>query len=68
MIREVERLVNSMKWRKSEGSDGVVVEIVEAAEQFAINKITNLANAFYKTKVEKRVDKAQFGFRKVSGT
>ena len=116
--REVEKVVNSMKWRKAEGSDGVVVEMVEAAGEFGIRKITDLANTIYstgqvpdkmkeseflvipkkngavecskhrtisimsqvakivlkvldvrlKSKVEETVDKAQFGFRKGSGT
>ena len=47
---------------------GLVVEMNEAAVEIALNKITNLANAVYKSKVEERVDKAQFGFRKGSGT
>ena len=46
---EVEKAVRSMKWRKAEGSDGVVVEMVEAAGDFAISKITNLANTIYST-------------------
>ena len=47
--REVEKVVNSMKWRKAEGSDGVVVEMVEAAGEFGIRKITDLANTIYST-------------------
>ena len=46
---EVEKAVKSMKWRKAEGSDGVVVEMIEAAGEFVINKITNLANTIYST-------------------
>ena len=38
-----------MKWRKAEGSDGVVVEMVEAAGEFGIEKITELANRIYST-------------------
>ena len=38
-----------MKWRKAEGSDGVVVEMVEAAGEFGIEKITELANRMYST-------------------
>ena len=38
-----------MKWRKAEGSDGVVVEMVEAAGEFAINKITSLTKSGYNT-------------------
>ena len=46
---EVQKVVKNMKWRKSEGSDGVVVEMVEAAGDFAIDKITKLTNAIYST-------------------
>ena len=38
-----------MKWRKAEGSDGVVIEMVEAAGEFGIRKITDLANLIYST-------------------
>ena len=38
-----------MKWRKAEGSDGLVVEMVEAAGEFGIEKITELANRIYST-------------------
>ena len=38
-----------MKWRKAEGSDGVVVEMVEAVGEFGIEKITELANRIYST-------------------
>ena len=41
---EVQKALDSMKWRKAEGSDGVVVERVEAAGEFGIEKITELAN------------------------
>ena len=49
LIGEVQKVVKNMKWRKSEGSDGVVVEMVEAAGDFAIDKITKLTNAIYST-------------------
>ena len=41
---EEEKAVRGMKWRKAEGSDGVVVEMVEAAGDFAIEKLADLAN------------------------
>ena len=44
---EVEKAVRGMKWRKAEGSDGVVVEMVEIAGEFAIEKIAELANQIY---------------------
>ena len=46
---EVELAVRRMKWRKAEGSDGVVVEMVEALGDFAITKINELANKIYST-------------------
>ena len=46
---EVEKAIKTMKWRKAEGSDGVVVEMVEAAGEFGISKITDLANLIYTT-------------------
>ena len=46
---EVRKAVNIMKWRKAEGSDGVVIEMVEAAGEFGIEKITELANRIYRT-------------------
>ena len=38
-----------MKWRKAKDSDGVVVEMVEPAGEFGIEKITELANRIYST-------------------
>ena len=50
-----------MKWRTAEGSDGVVVEMVEAAGEFAIVKITELANKIYLTDViPKRKEESEF--------
>ena len=40
-----------MKWRKAEGSDSIVVEMVEAGGDFTIRKITELANKIYETGV-----------------
>ena len=45
----MEKVVKCKKWRKAEGSDGVVVEMVEAAGEFGIRKITDLANSIYNT-------------------
>ncbi|XP_063885526.1 uncharacterized protein LOC135113837 [Scylla paramamosain] len=50
-----------MKWRKAEGSDGVVVEMVEAAGDFAIEKITELANQIYDTgNIPERMEESEF--------
>jgi hypothetical protein len=38
-----------MKWKKAEGSDGIVVEMIEAAGEYAISKITELANKIFST-------------------
>ena len=46
---EIRKAVSNMKWRKAEGSDGVVIEMVEAAGEFGIDKITELANKIYRT-------------------
>ena len=39
---EIEKAVRGMKWRKAEGSDGIVVEMVETGGDFTIRKITGL--------------------------
>ena len=44
---EVQKAVDSMEWRTAEGSDVVVVEMVEEAGEFGIEKITELANRIY---------------------
>ena len=46
---EICKAINNMKCKKAEGSDGVVIEMVEAAGEFGIDKITELANRIYKT-------------------
>ena len=46
---EVELAGKKIKWRKSEGSDGIVVEIIEAVGEFAIDKLTDKANILYST-------------------
>ena len=46
---EVEEAVRRMKWRKSEGSDRIVVEMIEAAGDIAINKLVSLANRIYES-------------------
>ena len=43
---EVEKAVRGMKWRKAEGSDGVMVEMLEPAGDFVIEKITELASKY----------------------
>ena len=59
--REVEKALGRMKWRKAEGSDGVVVEMVEAAGEFAIEKSTELANKVYRTGIiPKRMEESDF--------
>ena len=61
MKREVEKALGRMKWRKAEGSNGVVVEMVEAAGEYAIEKITELANKVYRTGIiPKRMEGSEF--------
>ena len=48
---EVEKALRRMKWRKAERRDGVVVEMVEAAGNLAIVKLTDLENKKYITQV-----------------
>ena len=58
---EIEKAVRGMKWRKAEGSDGIVVEIVEAGGDFTIRKITELANKIYETGVlTDRIQESEF--------
>ena len=50
-----------MGWRKAEGSDGVVVEMVEAAGEFAITKIVDLANLIYQSgKIPEKMKESEF--------
>ena len=59
--REVEKALGRMKWRKAEGNDGVVAEMVEAAGEFAIEKVTELANKIYRTGIiPKRMEESEF--------
>ena len=58
---EVEVAVKRMKCRKAEGNDGIVVEMVEALGDFAITKITNIANKIYHTGVvPERMKESEF--------
>ena len=58
---EVEQAVKKMKWRKAEGSDGIVVEMVEALGEFAIRKITDIANKIYRTGIiPERMKESEF--------
>ena len=58
---KVELAVKKMRWRKVEGSDGVVVEMVEAAGEFTMAKIVELSNKFYRTgKIPERMRESQF--------
>ena len=46
---EIEEAVRQMKWRKAEGSDGIVIEMIEAAGGIAIDKVLALANKIYRS-------------------
>ena len=47
--REIEHAAKKMKWKKAEGSDGVEVDMLEAAGDFAIDKLQEIANKIYST-------------------
>ena len=58
---EVKKSVRGMKWRKAEGSDGVVVEMVEAAGDFVTEKIAELASQIYDTvDIPEGMDESEF--------
>ena len=46
---EVKEVVRQIKWQKSEGNDGIVVEKVEGAGDVAINKVVGLENKIYES-------------------
>ena len=48
---EVRQAVREMKNDKAEGGDGVVAEMVDAAGEFGIKKLTKMANRIYDTGV-----------------
>ena len=57
----MEKALRRMKWRKAEGSDGVVVEMAKVTENFAITKSTDLANKIYRTgNIPERMEESQF--------
>ena len=41
--------MKKMNWRKADGSDGIVVEMIEAVGEFAIDNLTDIANKIYST-------------------
>ena len=58
---EVEQAIKKMKWKKAEGGDGVVVEMLEALGEFAISKITDITNKIYRTGViPERMKESEF--------
>ena len=46
---EIAAAMKKMKNRKSPGTDGMMIEMLNATEDFAIDKITKLANKIYNT-------------------
>ena len=58
---EVEKALRRMKWGKAEGSNSVVAEMVEAAGNFAIAKLTDLANKLRSTgNIPERMTESEF--------
>jgi hypothetical protein len=46
---EIAAAMKKMKNRKSPGTDGIMIEMLNATEDFAVDKITKLANKIYNT-------------------
>src|SRR5215469_3776404 len=46
---EVEDAMNKMKFGKAVGNDGIALEMLKALENFAVEKITTLANKIYES-------------------
>ena len=58
---EMEKALRRMKWRKAEGNDGVVFEMVETAENFAITKLTDFANKICSTgNIPEKMEESEF--------
>ena len=49
MQDEIRAAIRAMKKGKAAGEDGIVIEIIEATEEFGIRKITDLANRIYES-------------------
>ena len=67
---EVRQAVKDMKNDKAEGGDGVVAEMVEAAGEFGIKKLTELANKIYDSGIipEKMKENLFIAIPKKAGT
>ena len=46
---KVKLAVEKMKWRKAEGMDQFEVEMIKALDEFAIDKLTRIANQIHST-------------------
>src|SRR5215469_11454827 len=62
--------MNKMKIGKAVGNDGITLETLKAVENFAVEKITNLANKIYESgELTKQMKKSVFiAIPKVQGT
>ena len=47
LLDEVREAINAMKKVKAAGEDGIVIEMTDAAGEFGMRKITDLANRIY---------------------
>src|SRR5215469_11510433 len=67
---EVEDAMNKMKFGKAVGSDGIALEMLKALGNFAVEKITTLANKIYETlELTSHISKSVFiAIPKVQGT
>ena len=53
--------MKKIKRRKSEGNDGIVVELVETPGEFAIDKLTDIAHRIYFTRtIPQRIKESEF--------
>ena len=61
LMEHVSQAVKIIKRRKAEGSDCIVIEIVDVAWEIGIKKITELANRFYKSgSIPVKMKKSEF--------
>ena len=67
---EVEDAMNEMKFGKAVGNDGIALEILKVLGNFAVEKITSLANKIYESgELSSQMSKSVFiALTKVQGT
>src|SRR5215469_15322304 len=70
ILKEVKDAMNKMKFGKAVGNDGIALEMLKALGNFAVEKITTLANKIYESgELTSRMSKSVFiAISKVQGT